>query len=75
METEPKPEQSPQDPKGMQRYLGLGVQILATLGIFLAAGWWLDKHFALATPWFTVGLSLFGIVSIMIWVVVRFGRK
>ncbi len=44
-------------------YLGLGIQIAASLLVPLLAGIWLDKKFDLF-PWLTVVGALFGIVSI-----------
>ena len=44
-------------------YLGLGIQIAASLLVPLLAGIWLDKKFDFF-PWLTVAGALFGIVSI-----------
>lgn len=44
-------------------YLGLGIQIAASLLVPLLAGIWLDNKFDLF-PWMTVAGALFGIVSI-----------
>lgn len=44
-------------------YLGLGIQIAASLLVPLLAGIWLDNKFDFF-PWMTVGGALFGIVSI-----------
>lgn len=44
-------------------FLGLGIQIAASLLVPLLAGIWLDKKFGLF-PWLTVAGALFGIVSI-----------
>jgi putative Ca2+/H+ antiporter (TMEM165/GDT1 family) len=40
-------------------YIGAGMQMLVTItfGVFL--GRWLDEFFAMHTPWFTIGCSLF----------------
>ena len=40
-------------------YLGLGVQLAATIVIMILAGSWLDEKFNYS-PWFTVVLGLFG---------------
>lgn len=40
-------------------YLGLGVQLAATIVILILAGSWLDGKFN-SSPWFTVVLGLFG---------------
>lgn len=44
-------------------YLGLGIQIAASMVMPLLLGVWLDKKFELF-PWLTIGGALFGIVSI-----------
>lgn len=40
-------------------YLGLGVQLAATIVILILAGSWLDGKFN-SSPWFTLVLGLFG---------------
>jgi len=40
-------------------YLGLGLQLAATIVIMILAGSWLDKKFNYS-PWFTVVFGLFG---------------
>jgi len=40
-------------------YLGLGVQLAATIVILILAGSWLDGKFN-TSPWFTLVLGLFG---------------
>ncbi len=40
-------------------YLGLGVQLAATIVILILAGSWLDGKFN-CSPWFTAILGLFG---------------
>lgn len=44
-------------------YLGLGIQIAASMVMPLLLGVWLDRKFEL-TPWLTVIGAIFGIVSI-----------
>ncbi len=44
-------------------YLGLGIQIAASMVMPLLLGVWLDKKFELF-PWLTLGGAIFGIVSI-----------
>lgn len=46
-----------------REYLGLGIQIAASLLFPLLAGIWLDNKFELH-PWLTVAGALFGIVSV-----------
>ena len=44
-------------------YLGLGIQIAASMVMPLLLGVWLDRKFEL-TPWLTIVGAIFGIVSI-----------
>jgi F0F1-type ATP synthase assembly protein I len=45
------------------RYMGLGMQIVATIGLGIGLGWFLDSRLATERPWFTLGLGLLGIVA------------
>lgn len=40
-------------------YLGLGLQLAATIVLLILAGSWLDGKFG-SSPWFTLVLGLFG---------------
>jgi len=50
------------------KFTGVGMQIVATVGIGIAAGWWLDKKFPNNYSWFTIAFSLIMIVVAMIQV-------
>lgn len=43
------------------RYSGIAIQMIAILLIGAYAGRWLDAHFATATPYFTIGVTLLAI--------------
>jgi ATP synthase protein I len=43
-------------------YLGLGIQLAATVAILAFLGIWLDKKFD-SSPWFTIGCSFFGVFA------------
>jgi F0F1-type ATP synthase assembly protein I len=56
--------ESPDEKRGtpvvveLGRYAGLGLQLVATLALFGAAGWWIDRRLS-TRPWlFIVGLFL-----------------
>ncbi|QJX47077.1 AtpZ/AtpI family protein [Hymenobacter taeanensis] len=49
--------------RSFARYSGIGIQMLATIGLSTWAGYWLDGHFQTKTPWFTVGLMLLGLFA------------
>lgn len=58
-----KPEPDPD--KARREYLkwaGAGMQMVITIGGFAWLGWYLDKRQGLQTPWWTLGLSLFGCI-------------
>lgn len=47
----------------MARYLGVGIQIMATVIFGIVAGYLIDTFMENDTPWFTLGL---GIVTIIV---------
>ena len=44
------------------------------IGVFVFAGRWLDNRYATEKPWWTLGLSLTGVVFSMVYLVRRFLR-
>lgn len=56
------------------RYSGAGIQMVLIIGIFVFAGRKLDAHFGLEKPWWTLGLSLLGVVISIIFMVRAFDR-
>lgn len=57
------------------RWVGLGFQLVAFIGLFSFGGWYLDKWVGNQTPWFTLGLAISSIIMAMVWLVVKFSRK
>lgn len=51
-----------------------GVQLVAIILIFVFAGYKLDQKVETEKPWFTLGLSLFGVIIGMIWFIRTFTR-
>ncbi len=49
----------------LMRYAGMGMQMVATIVLFLIVGWQLDVWQQHATPWFTFGLALLGCIVAM----------
>ncbi len=47
------------------RYTGMGIQMLATILVFVFAGYYLDKFVGLSFPAFTILFSLAGVVGSM----------
>lgn len=55
-----KPQDGDQeDGRSGLRYAGLGVQLAASLVVFVLAGRWLDGKFG-TNGWFTIGLAMLG---------------
>ena len=52
------------------RYSSMAFQMAATIGIFVFAGYELDKHFNLKGPYCTIALSLVG-VGVSLFGVIR----
>jgi ATP synthase protein I len=57
------PDSSSDRLRSFARYSGIGIQMLATIGLSTWAGYWLDGHFHTKTPWFTVSLMLLGLFA------------
>ena len=47
--------------RAFAKYSGIAFQMLAIIGLSTWLGLWLDGHYHTATPWFTIGLMLFGV--------------
>ncbi|MBM3184762.1 MAG: AtpZ/AtpI family protein [Bacteroidetes bacterium] len=52
------------------RYTTIAFQMIGAIGFFSWLGSYLDQKYASKTPWWTIGLSLFG-VFISLYVVIR----
>lgn len=48
---------------GFSKYSAIGFQMVATIGVFGALGWWLDDYFNVAGKWNTVFFMLFGVIG------------
>ena len=60
------------------RFSGLGVQMGAVIALFTWLGTFLDKKMATKTPWWTIGLSLFGVMAglyLVIKEVIKMGKE
>jgi F0F1-type ATP synthase assembly protein I len=56
------------------RYSSAGIQMVMIIGLFVFAGTWLDRKFATEKPWFTLGLSLFGVIVALVFMVKSFEK-
>ena len=60
----PKPTPDPNGSdrlRAFARYSGIGVQMLAIIGLSTWLGLWLDQHYHTQNPWFTIVLMLLGL--------------
>jgi ATP synthase protein I len=60
------------------RFSGLGMQMGGFIAIFTWLGTYLDKKFGTKTPWWTIGLSLFGVMAglyLVIREVIKMGKE
>jgi hypothetical protein len=48
---------------GFSKYSAIGFQMIATIGVFGAIGWWLDKHFEIQGKLCTIFFLLFGVIG------------
>jgi F0F1-type ATP synthase assembly protein I len=57
-------------PGNFIRFTTLAFQMIGAIGFFSWLGYYLDDKYNSKTPWWTIGLSLFG-VFISLYVVIR----
>jgi hypothetical protein len=48
---------------GFSKYSSIGFQMIATICVFGAIGWWLDQHFEVKGKLNTVFFMLFGVIG------------
>lgn len=54
------------DATGMKKYAkysGIAFQMIASVGIMAALGWWLDGYFNMEKPYLTALCSLIGVIA------------
>jgi F0F1-type ATP synthase assembly protein I len=44
-------------------YIGASTTLVASVGLFAAAGWWIDKKVGTEKPWFLIAGSLLGMLG------------
>lgn len=65
---------SPNSRSDIARYSSAGIQMVLIIGIFVYIGRRLDARFALEKPWWTLGLSVFGVIIALIFMVKSFSK-
>jgi ATP synthase protein I len=66
----PKDSNSSNSQGNFIRFTSLAFQMIGAIGFFSWLGYYLDQKYKSKTPWWTIGLSLFG-VFISLYVVIR----
>lgn len=51
------------------RFSTVGIQMGVIIALFTWLGTWLDGKYQTKTPWWTIGLSLFGVVAGLVLVI------
>jgi F0F1-type ATP synthase assembly protein I len=59
-------------PPEFARYGGAGIQMVLIIGLFVFIGTRLDRRFATEKPWWTLGLSIFGVIIALIFMIRSF---
>ena len=44
-------------------YIGASTTLVASVGLFAAAGWWIDRKVGTEKPWFLIAGSLLGMLG------------
>ena len=60
------------------RFSSLGIQMGVIIGVFAWLGTYLDDRYQMKTPWWTIGLTLFGVAAALILVireVIKMGKE
>ncbi len=60
------------------RFSSLGIQMGVIIGVFTWLGTYLDDRYQMKTPWWTIGLTLFGVAAALILVireVIKMGKE
>jgi ATP synthase protein I len=51
------------------RFSSAGIQMGIIIALFTWLGTWLDGKYQTKTPWFTIGLSLFGVIASLVIII------
>jgi ATP synthase protein I len=51
------------------RFSAVGIQMGVIIALFTWLGTYLDERFGTKTPWWTIGLSLFGVIAGLVLVI------
>ncbi|MBB4078416.1 F0F1-type ATP synthase assembly protein I [Lewinella aquimaris] len=65
----PSPTNGKNDARAWTKYMGIGAQLIGTIGVCIFIGIWLDGQLG-TNPWITILLSLVGVIG-GLWVSVK----
>lgn len=69
---------SKKSPSNLARFSSMGIQMGVIIGLFTWLGTYLDNKYHTKTPWWTIGLSLFGVTASLVIVireVIKMGKE
>lgn len=61
--------------EGYAKYSGIAFQMLASIGLFVWLGTYLDKKMQTSQPYWTIGLTLMAVVASMVSIIKNFLPK
>lgn len=61
--------------RNLARFSSMTIQMGIIIALFAYIGQWLDNKYQTSNPWFTVILSLLGIVASLYLMLKEFGKK
>jgi len=64
-----EPSNSKKNQSKFVRFSSLGIQMGAIIALFTWLGTYLDARYNSKTPWWTIGLSLFGVLTSLVIVI------
>jgi len=64
-----EPSNSKKNQSKFVRFSSLGIQMGAIIALFTWLGTYLDVRYNSKTPWWTIGLSLFGVLTSLVIVI------
>ena len=73
-----EPNNSKKNQSKFARFSSVGIQMGVVIAFFTWLGTYLDEKYQSKTPWWTIGLSLFGVVTSLVIVikeVIKMGKE
>lgn len=61
-------------PSDLAEYGNVGIQMVLIIGVFVVLGRWLDGKYATEKPWWTLALSVFGVIITIVFMIKKFSK-